>query len=129
MESKLSMWFSLGAGLGSLGALLYAYKTWRENLTLRKAFCLLKYRDKLKKESENISLDPLFFPDDRIMCRIFLLEGSCKDENCSYCHDEMAPLTQLVRLLQTAKETIDLARVSVFRIYKLLYPYVLACQI
>lgn len=108
MDTKLPIVVSAGVGIG---ALIYALRTRNENKTLRKAFRILKYRDHLKTESEKVSIEPLFFPDDRIICRNFLLEGSCKDENCSYCHDEMAPLTRLIRLIQNAKEYIDLAGV------------------
>lgn len=81
-------------------------KLLRENRDLKKCLRLLKYREKSKGPDTYIKT--LFFPDNRIICRNMLIT-SCHDEKCSYSHDETAPLTQIIRLLQSATRTIDLA--------------------
>jgi hypothetical protein len=59
---------------------------------LQRAVRLLKYREKLK--GKDVQIETLFFPDQRIICRNFLL-AKCRDVNCAYTHDENAPLTKV----------------------------------
>ncbi|CAG5085405.1 Oidioi.mRNA.OKI2018_I69.PAR.g10885.t1.cds [Oikopleura dioica] len=108
MVESLVKSFALGtsATVAAVAFLGYAIYQNRRVCHLRAALALKKYRDAhLKKPFE---IETLFFPDKRIICWN-LLFSKCRDDSCSYCHDRDAPLARLVRTIQNAKRTIDLA--------------------
>ena len=107
---KQKMLFKVAVGtFGAFSAFLL-WKLWRENRfyfgktpqendeknqcfrELKSVVQLLRFRH--ASRGPEIVVKSLFFPDERIICRNLLID-SCGDANCSYSHDEKAPLTQV----------------------------------